>query len=250
LNRLATINSQGGSQEVSIMQDFRELTDATAADTVSYPMVPIRDVVVFPFSKAAFNIGRASSVRALEESLTTHRLIFLATQHDAATEDPDVGQIYDVGTIAYISNSLRKPEEPTIKVMVEGRERARAIRVVEKDGYLQAIVRRLPVLAENNRRTLNLVSRVNAQMDQYLKLAQEPNPELMLSALRVGDPGQMVDLLAHVMKLPVEDKLARNLFGAGTLAEDGRPHRNRNREAQSRPHDSNARQAADGEIAA
>ena len=188
------------------MQDFRELTDAASDDIVSYPMVPIRDVVVFPFSKAAFNIGRGSSVRALEEALATERLIFLATQHDATMEEPGIGQIYDVGTIAYISNSLRKPEEPTIKVMVEGRERARTIRIVEKDGYWQAIVRRAPELPENNRRTLNLVSRVNAQMDQYLKLAQEPNPELLLSALRVGDPGQMVDLLAHVMKLPVEDK--------------------------------------------
>jgi ATP-dependent Lon protease len=188
------------------MQDFREFTDAPPEDIASYPMVPIRDVVVFPFSKAAFNIGRDSSVRALETALANDRLIFLATQHDAAVEDPGKGQIYEVGTIAYISNSLRKPEDPTIKVLVEGRERARALRLMEKDGYLQTIVRRVPVLPENNRRTMTLVSRVHAQMDQYLKLAQEPNPELLVSALRVGDPGQMVDLLAHVMKLPVEDK--------------------------------------------
>jgi len=188
------------------MQDFQEFTDVAPDDIAGYPMVPIRDVVVFPQSKAAFVIGRESSVRALEEALATNRLIFLATQHDATVEDPGAGQIYDVGTIAYISNSLRKPEEPTIKVLVEGRERARAVRVVEKDGYLQAIVRRAPVIPENNRRTMTLVSRIHAQMDQYLKLAQEPNPEMLLSALRIGDPGQMVDLVAHVMKLRVEDK--------------------------------------------
>lgn len=188
------------------MQDFQEFTDMTPDDIAGYPMVPIRDVVVFPYSKAAFNIGRPSSVQALEEALTTNRMIFLATQHDATLEDPGAGEIYQVGTVAYISNSLRKPEETTIKVLVEGRERARAVRVIEEEGYLRAVVRRAPVVAENNRRTMNLVSRIGALMEQYLKLAQEPNPEMLLSALRVGDPGQMVDLLAHVMKLRVEDK--------------------------------------------
>ena len=188
------------------MQDFQEFTDLTPDDSASYPMVPIRDVVVFPYSKAAFNIGRASSVRALEEALTTNRMIFLATQHDATMEEPGAGEIYQIGTIACISNSLQKPEETTIKVLVEGRARARAVRIIEEDGYLRAVVRHAPVVPENNRRTMNLVSRIGALIEQYLKLAQEPNPELLLSALRIGDAGQMVDLLAQVMKLRVEDK--------------------------------------------
>ena len=196
------------------MQEFH---DGPPNDVVRYPMVPIRDVVVFPFTKAAFVIGRPSSVRALEEALAGNRIIFLATQHDATMEDPDAGEIYQVGTIAYITNSLRKPEEPTIKVLVEGRERARAVRVVEDDGYWRAIVRRAPVVTENNRRTMNLVSRIGAQIEQYLKLAQEPNPDLLLSALRVGDAGQMVDLLAHVMKLRVEDK--QNLLETYSVSE-------------------------------
>ncbi len=188
------------------MQDFSEFTDSAPDDIITLPMVPIRDVVVFPHSKVAFVIGRESSVQALEEALNGSRLIFLAAQHDATVEEPGPDEIYEVGTIALISNSLRKPEEPTIKVLVEGRERARAVRIFEADGYLQAIVRRAPVVVENNRRTQNLVSRIAALMEQYLKLAQEPNPELLHAAMRSGDPGQLVDLLAHVMKLPVEDK--------------------------------------------
>jgi ATP-dependent Lon protease len=171
-------------------------------------MVPIRDVVVFPNTKAAFNIGRPSSVRALEAALAGERIIFLATQHDATVEDPSPEQIYQVGTLAYISHSLRKPEELTIKVMVEGRERARAVRVEEEDGFFTVTLRRAPVVTESNRRTAGLVSRIGTLVEQYLKLSQEQNPEAVQAALRAAESGQMVDNLAHIMKLSIEDKQA------------------------------------------
>ena len=163
-------------------------------------MVPIRDVVVFPHTRAAFTIGRSSSVRALEAALGDDRIIFLATQHDATIEEPSPGQIYQVGTLAQIANSLRKPSEATIKVLVEGRERARAVRVEEKDGYLLATLRRAPVVTENNKRATALATRLGTLVEQYIKLAQDPNPEQLQSALRTADTGQMVDNLAHVMK--------------------------------------------------
>ncbi len=185
------------------MQEFH---DSTPSDVVRYPMVPIRDVVVFPHTKAAFVIGRPSSVRALEEALTTNRMIFLATQHDATIEDPAPDQIFQVGTLAYIANSMRKPEEATIKVLVEGRERARAMHVEERDGYYLATLRRPPVVADNSRRMAPLVSRVVSLVEQYLKLAQEGNPEQIQAALRASDPSQLVDQLADKMKLEIEDK--------------------------------------------
>src|SRR5215510_10560766 len=98
------------------MQEFH---DRTPGDVAVYPMVPIREVVIFPHTKAAFTIGRPSSVRALEEALATDRIIFLATQHDATVDDPAPDQIYQFGTLAYIANSLRKPEEATIKFLFE-----------------------------------------------------------------------------------------------------------------------------------
>ena len=93
------------------MQEFLELADSAPEDILSIPMVPIRDVVVFPHSKTAFVIGRAASVLALEEALTGDRLIFLAAQHDATIEDPKPEHIYPFGTIAFITNSLKKPDE-------------------------------------------------------------------------------------------------------------------------------------------
>jgi ATP-dependent Lon protease len=185
---------------------MQEYSDATPNDIVRYPMVPIRDVVVFPGTRAAFNIGRASSVRALEEALATSRMIFLATQHDAIIEEPTPEQIYQTGTLAYIANSLRKPDEHTIKVLVEGRERVRAIRVDEVDGYYLATLRRAPVVVESGQRAMALVSRIASLIEQYLKLAQEPNPESLQAAMRASDAGQLADNLGHVLKLPLEDK--------------------------------------------
>ncbi len=187
------------------MQEFH---DSTPSDVAQYPMVPIRDVVVFPQTKAAFVIGRPSSVRALEEALASNRIIFLATQHDATIEDPMPDQIYPVGTLAYIANSLLKPEEGTIKVLVEGRERARAVRVEEKDGYYVATLRRAPVVTENSKRIAPLVSRIVGLVEQYLKIAQEGNFDQIQAALRAADPGQMVDQLADKMKLELPDKQA------------------------------------------
>ncbi len=169
-------------------------------------MVPIRDVVVFPHTKAAFVIGRPSSVRALEEALAGSRIIFLATQHDATEEDPAPDQIFQTGTLAYIANSMRKPEEATIKVLVEGRERARAVRVEERDGYYLATLRLAPVVAENNKRIAPLVSRVVSLVEQYLKLTQDGNPDQIQAALRANDPSQLVDQLADKMKLEIDDK--------------------------------------------
>ncbi|NOT62924.1 MAG: endopeptidase La, partial [Acidobacteria bacterium] len=185
------------------MQEFH---DSTPNDVVRYPMVPIRDVVVFPHTKAAFVIGRLSSVLALEEALATNRIIFLATQHDATVEDPNPENIYPVGTLAYIANSLRKPDEATIKVLVEGRERARVMRVEMQDGVMMATLRRAPVVAESPRRLAPLVTRVAALVEQYVKISTDANLEQVQAALRLADPGQLVDHLADKMKLDLADK--------------------------------------------
>jgi len=186
-----------------MMQEFH---DRTPSDVVEYPMVPIRDVVVFPQTKAAFVIGRPASVRALEEALAGERIIFLATQHDATIEDPKADQIYQVGTLAYIANSMRKPDETTIKVRVEGQERARIVRVEERDGVAIATLRRAPLPIEDPKRSAPLIGRLTSLTEQYLKLAQDVNLDQIQAVLRLPDPGQLVDQLADKMRLEVVDK--------------------------------------------
>src|SRR5262245_22585512 len=104
------------------------------------PMMPIRDVVIFPYMMTPFVVGRESSVRALEQALQGDRKIFLATQHDASVDEPKPNEIYQVGTVVNIVQSLKLPDG-NIKVLVEGVERGKILEVKDTDGYFQATVR-------------------------------------------------------------------------------------------------------------
>ena len=168
-------------------------------------MVPIRDVVIFPFTKVAFKIGRPGSVRALEEALAGNRTIFLATQHDASIDEPAPEQIYNVGTVARILQA-QKQENGQTKVVVEGRERASTIRVDNDNGAFTATVRRVPLVAETGPRIEALVQRIGQLVEQHLRLAPEAQTDAMQTALRNTDPSHMADALASQMRIPVEDK--------------------------------------------
>ncbi|HXI23422.1 MAG TPA: endopeptidase La [Pyrinomonadaceae bacterium] len=184
---------------------MEEYSDRTPADIARYPMVPIRDVVIFPFTKVAFKIGRPGSVRALEMALATDRTIFLSTQHDATVDEPTPEQIYRVGTIARILQSQRQ-ENGQIKVVVEGRERATTIRVENNAGAFTATVRRAPVVSEEGVRTDALVQKIAQLIEQHLRLAPDVQPDALQTAMRNADPSHMADALASQLRISVEDK--------------------------------------------
>src|SRR6266705_3983403 len=112
-------------------------------------MMPIRDVVIFPFMMTPFVVGRESSVRSLEEALAGDRKIFLATQHDASIDEPKPHEIFQVGTIVNIVQSLKLPDG-NIKVLVEGLERGKILQISESEGYMQATVRVARYTTETN----------------------------------------------------------------------------------------------------
>src|SRR6516165_6939547 len=122
-------------------------------------MMPIRDVVIFPHMMTPFVVGRESSVRALEEALAADRKIFLATQHDASIDEPRPDEIYSVGAIANIVQSL-KQSDGNIKVLVEGVERGKILSVSEDEGYLKATIKTFQYRIENGPQLDALVSRV------------------------------------------------------------------------------------------
>jgi ATP-dependent Lon protease len=184
---------------------MEEYSDRTPTDIVSYPMVPIRDVVIFPFTKVAFKIGRPGSIRSLEAALASDRTIFLATQHDASIDEPTPEVIYGVGTIARILQA-QKLENGQTKVVVEGRERATTIRVDNDNGAFTATVRRAPTALEAGQRIDALIQRIHQLVETHLRLAPEAQTDALQTALRNQDPSHLADALASQIKISVEDK--------------------------------------------
>jgi ATP-dependent Lon protease len=175
------------------------------SETRSLPMMPIRDVVIFPHMMTPFVVGRESSVRALEEALAGDKKIFLATQHDASIDDPSPDQIYQVGTIVTIVQSLKLPDG-NIKVLVEGIERARAVTVNLERGFLFALVKTESFSIPANADLEALVSRINTLFEQYVKQSQNLNYETMIAAVRVDDPGKLADTIGAHLQLTIPEK--------------------------------------------
>ncbi len=181
------------------------LTTKEKSDTRRLPMMPIRDVVIFPFMMTPFVVGRESSVRALEEALAGDKKIFLATQHDASVDEPRPDEIYSVGTIANIVQSLKLPDG-NIKVLVEGVERAKVVSVSDEDGFFLAVVRTSSYKVEGKSQLEALISRVTTLFEQYVKLSQNLNYETMVAAIRVDDPGKLADTVGANLQLTIEEK--------------------------------------------
>ncbi|MDQ2777335.1 MAG: endopeptidase La [Acidobacteriota bacterium] len=181
------------------------VTTKDKTDTKRLPMMPIRDVVIFPFMMTPFVVGRESSVRALEEALLGDKKIFLATQHDASVDEPRPDEIYSVGTVANIVQSLKQPDG-NIKVLVEGVERGKIISVSEEEGYFRAVVKTTTFKVEQGSQLDSLTSRVTNLFEQYVKLSQNLNYETMIAAIRVDDPGKLADTVGANLQLTIEEK--------------------------------------------
>ncbi|HEX3682586.1 MAG TPA: endopeptidase La [Bryobacteraceae bacterium] len=181
------------------------VTTKDKTDTKRLPMMPIRDVVIFPYMMTPFVVGRESSVRALEEALLGDKKIFLATQHDASVDEPRPDEIYAVGTIANIVQSLKQPDG-NIKVLVEGVERGKIISVSEEEGYFRAVVKTTAFKVEQGPQLEGLTGRVTNLFEQYVKLSQNLNYETMIAAIRVDDPGKLADTVGANLQLTIEEK--------------------------------------------
>src|SRR3984885_6318860 len=159
------------------------VTTKDKTDTKRLPMMPIRDVIIFPHMMTPFVVGRESSVRALEEALLGDRKIFLATQHDAKVDEPRPDEIFSVGTVANIVQSV-KQADGNIKVLVEGVERGKIISVSEEEGFFRATVKVFNYRVEAGPQLDALVTRVTGLFEQYAKLSQKVNYDTMVAAVR------------------------------------------------------------------
>jgi ATP-dependent Lon protease len=169
------------------------------------PMMPIRDMVIFPYMMTPFVVGRESSVRALEEALNGDRKIFLATQHDASIDEPKAKDIYQVGSICNIVQSLKMPDG-NIKVLVEGVERAKSVEVSDRDGFFVATVRTGKRELEMTSALEQLMQRVTSLFEQYVKLQQSLNYETIIATVRMDEPAKLSDVIAANLQVGIEEK--------------------------------------------
>jgi ATP-dependent Lon protease len=169
------------------------------------PIVPLRDVVVFPHMMMPFVIGRPSSTRALEHALMKDKRIFLAAQHDASIDDPRPDDVYTMGCVANVVQSLKLPDG-NIKVLVEGVDRARAVEWKEDKGFYRVVVKVLPKQKEAAGDVEATMSRVVSLFEQYVKLSNNLHYDAMIAAVRVDDPGKLADTIAAHLLVGVDDK--------------------------------------------
>jgi ATP-dependent Lon protease len=175
------------------------------ADTRTLPMMPIRDVVIFPYMMTPFVVGRESSIRALEEALAGDKRIFLATQHDASVDEPKPNEIYQVGTISNIVQSLKLPDG-NIKVLVEGLERGKILKLSTEEGCFRATVKTVTYRTVTTPSLEQLVQRVTSLFEQYVKLSQSLNYETMIAAVKVDEVGKFTDAVAANLSVSIEEK--------------------------------------------
>jgi len=171
------------------------------------PLLPLRDIVVFPHMVVPLFIGRDKSVAALEAALAHDRLIFLAAQKDASTNEPVEGDIFRIGTVAHIVQILKLPDG-TVKVLVDGRFRARLLHFLPNDRFFQVSVEELPIERYEGAITEALVRNVVASFENYAKLSKKIPSEVMVQLGSPDDPAKLADTVAAHLPVKLSDKQA------------------------------------------
>ena len=181
-------------------------TDTEALEPqVRYPMLPLRDVVVFPHMVIPLFVGREKSIKALDDAMESGKQIFLAAQHDAADDDPSPEHIYEVGTVANILQLLKLPDG-TVKVLVEGTARAAIVRYVQSEETFEVDAVDINDELIDEREAEVLIRTVITEFEQYVKLNQKIPPEVLTSLSGIEEPGRLADTIAAHLTLRNEEK--------------------------------------------
>src|SRR2546422_2074785 len=169
------------------------------------PLVPLRDVVVFPYTMIPFVVGRKSSLVAVEKALLGDKRIFLATQRDAKIDDPKPDEINFIGTIANIVQSLKLPNG-NIKLLVEGVTRGKVLEIREDEGSLSAQLEPIEGKVEITSEMEAEMGKAVSLFEKYVKLSPNLPYETMISTIRVSEPGRLTDTIAAHLQVGVEEK--------------------------------------------
>src|SRR5712671_4081800 len=170
-----------------------------------YPVLPLRDIVVFPHMIVPLFVGRQKSVLALEDVMKDDKQILLVTQKNAAQDDPTTADIFTVGTVGTVLQLLKLPDG-TVKVLVEGRHRARIQRFADNDQFFQAFADPVGERGGVQQETEALARTVVSQFEQYIKLNKKIPPEVLVSINQIEEPGKLADTVASHLTLKIPEK--------------------------------------------
>ncbi|MGH7001277.1 MAG: LON peptidase substrate-binding domain-containing protein, partial [Stellaceae bacterium] len=169
------------------------------------PVLPLRDIVVFPHMIVPLFVGREKSVRALEDVMKDDKQILLVTQKNAAQDDPTTSDIYSVGTIGTVLQLLKLPDG-TVKALVEGGARARIARYADNDAFFQAYAEPMPDQPGEQSELEALARTAVSQFEAYIKLNKKIPPEVLVSINQIDDPSKLADTLASHLTLKIPEK--------------------------------------------
>ncbi|MGD0074704.1 MAG: endopeptidase La [Candidatus Binataceae bacterium] len=185
--------------------DKKDNRDDSAAAV--FPLLPLRELIVFPHEVYPIFVGRHKSIKALEEAEARKRPILLAAQKDAKVSEPGPDDIYTTGTLGVVVQLLRLPDG-TVKALLEGKKRARIVRWVTDNPFFQVEIEEVPEVCERTTEVEALMRSVNSTFDNYVRLNKKVPPEMVTSVAAIDDPGYLADKLVGHLGIKLEDKQA------------------------------------------
>ncbi|KRP08375.1 MAG: DNA-binding protein [Methylophilales bacterium BACL14 MAG-120920-bin58] len=174
-------------------------------DNLILPMLPLRDVVVYPQLVIPLFVGREKSIQAIEKANNGDKKIFLVAQKNASKDEPAIKDLYKVGTVATILQMLKLPDG-TVKVLVEGLDRADVTKFNEKGSYWSANISLISIKERKDKKTMAFMRSVFSQFDQYVKLNKKIPPEILTSLTAITEPGRLADSIAANLTLKLSEK--------------------------------------------
>lgn len=183
------------------MSDQQQEFDYSAA----IPVLPLRDVVVYPHMVIPLFVGRDKSIMALEKAMESGKNIVLVAQHDANDENPTIEQVYKIGIIASILQMLKLPDG-TVKVLVEGEQRVNIEHYIDTENYFNATISPISATVVDDKHAAVIIRTLQAEFENYSKLSSKIAPEVMSSLASIDDPSRLADTIAAHLELKVEEK--------------------------------------------
>jgi len=185
--------------------DKKDNRDGATAELV--PLLPLRELIVFPHEVYPIFVGRQKSIKALEAAEAAKKPILLVAQKDARVADPSPSDIYSIGTLGVVVQLLRLPDG-TVKALLEGKKRARILKYVAEEDYFQVEAEEIEEVCDRTPEVEALVRTVNSTFDNYVRLNKKIPPEMVTSIAAVDDPAFLADKLVGHLGIKLEDKQA------------------------------------------